>query len=145
MYLKISREASHTFATGFSHLFLNLRSMSNVCVKTDIINHNSNQCKLTAIISDVARFKSTGKYKQQKYLFWTSFSSKGLNAINLDSIIHHKIVQSKIYSYFIDPKYREPKSVNWKQNCKILMDSLEILPCNYLNTRTKTQIIFPYE
>ena len=141
-----------------------------------------------------------------------SFANKGLDGVNLGNILHHKLVQSKIPSYFKDqsvpiisytytkpiatkifnykrvlqdldiddfkskppdctcassqftynpagdvitgdlnivnntslqnvlwksPKYSEPKSINWKYNFKILMDS-RIMPGNELNVKRKT-------
>ena len=36
------------------------------------------------------------------------------------------------------PKYLEPKSINWKYNFKIVMDSLRIMPDNRQNVKRRT-------
>ena len=40
------------------------------------------------------------------------------------------------------PKYREPKSINWKHNFKILMDSVEDYARQWAKLERRTYILF---
>ena len=183
-----------------------LHYLYKYCLERIFTDCNSNQYKLSAIILDIAYHRlflpvtmRQDETKSRSFLK-LSFSNKGLDAIHLSNILHHKSVISKIPPYFKDqsvpiisytyttpiatkvfnykhvlqglniddykskppdctcanspfmynptghvitgdlnivtntslrnvlskgPKYREPRSINWKHNFKILMDSVE--------------------
>lgn len=75
-----------------------LHSLFNLCLETTVTNPHSNQYKLTAIMSDIAShrlFKPVciGKDEKEKSSFLKlSFVNKGLDGVNLDNILHHKLV-----------------------------------------------------
>ena len=183
-----------------------LHCLYNYCLNGVFTNCNSNHYKLSAIILDIAYHRlfspvtTRHEVAESRSFLKLSFSNKGLDAIHLSNILHHKSVKSKIPPYFKDqsvpiisytyttpiaskvfnykqvlhglniddlkskppdcschnspfvynpaghvitgdlnvvtdlslrnvlakgPKYREPKSINWKHNFKILMDSVE--------------------
>ena len=73
-----------------------------------VTNPNSNDYKLTAIDLDIAGhrlFKPVGIKKDEidkRSFLKLSFANKGIDGINLDNILHHKSVKSKIPPYFND-------------------------------------------
>jgi len=85
-----------------------LHALYNSCLVNNVTNPKSNECKLTAIVLDIAGhrlFKPVGikKDKIDKPSFLKlSFANKGLDGINLGNIFHHKSVKSKFPPYFKD-------------------------------------------
>jgi len=85
-----------------------LHALYNSCLEAHVTNPNSNDYKLTTIVLDIAGhslFKHVGIKKDEieKHSFLKlSFAYKGLDAINLSNILHHKSVKYKISPYFKD-------------------------------------------
>ena len=100
--------------------------------------------KLVAIILDVAKFML---YKPVQTVppedtptrdfLKLDFRNKDLDAVNICNILNYKKVTSTIPAYFknqnppiisysyLSPKYRKPRSFTWKQNSKLILDSVE--------------------
>jgi len=86
-----------------------LHALYNSCLVNNVTNPKSNECKLTAIVLDIAShrlFKLVGIKKNEidkRSFLKLSFANKGLDVINLDNILyHHKSVKSKILPYYKD-------------------------------------------
>ena len=98
----------HIHSKLFSLPLSKLHTLYNSCLVSNVINPNSNEYKLTAIVLDIAGhrlFKPVGIKKDEidkRSFLKLSFANKGLDGINLGNILHHKSVKSKIPPYFKD-------------------------------------------
>jgi hypothetical protein len=86
----------------FSLPLSKLHALYNSCLEINV----TNEYKLTTIVLDIARhglFKHVGIKKDEidkRSFLKLSFANKGIDAINLGNIRHHKSVKSKIPPYF---------------------------------------------
>ena len=111
----------------------------------NVTNPNSNGYKLTAIVLDIAGhtlFKPVGIKKDdidKRSFLRLSFVNKGLDGINLGSILHHKSVKSRIPPYsknqsvpLISYVYTRPiasKTFNYKHVlCDLNIDDFKYKP-----------------
>ena len=90
---------------------LPLRKLNNLyetCLNNLAYDSNSPGYKLTSIILDIGRlrlFKPVGIHEtesEKRSFLPLFFANKGLDAINLGNILHHKSVKSKVPPYFKD-------------------------------------------
>ena len=85
-----------------------LHSLYETCLNNLTYDSNSPGYKLTSIILDIGRFRLfkpvlTHETESEKRSFLPLFfANKGLDAINLGNILHHKSVKSKVPPYFKD-------------------------------------------
>ena len=98
-----------TFARNYFHYhFQNYMPCTTQCLVNNVTNSNSNEYKLTAIFMDIAghrHFKTVVIKKDEidkRSFLKLSFANKSFDGINLDNILHHKSVKSKIPPYFKD-------------------------------------------
>ena len=72
-----------------------LHALYNSCLVNHVINPNSNEYNITAIVLDTAGhrlFTPVGIKKDEidkRYFLKLSFANKGLDGINLGNILHH--------------------------------------------------------
>ena len=96
-------------------------------------NNITNEYKLTKIVLDIARhglFKHIGIKKDEinkRSFLKLSFANKGIDAINLGNILHHKSVKSKIPPCF---KYQFVSIISYTYTTHI---STKIYNYNNLN------------
>jgi len=89
-------------------LSITRNSLYKTCLDNPIYESNSPGYKLTSVILDIGRlrlFKPVEIHmtEQEKRSFLPLFfANKGLDAINLGNILHHKSVTSKVPPYFKD-------------------------------------------
>ena len=98
----------HIRSKLFSLPLSKLHTLYNSCLVSNVINPNSNEYKLTAIVLDNADhrlFKPVGIKKveiDKRSFLKLSFANRYLDCINLGNILHHKSVKSKIPPYYKD-------------------------------------------
>ena len=79
----------------FSLSLSKLHTLYNSCLLNHVINPNSNEYKITAIVLDIAGhrlFTPVGIKKDEidkRSFLKLSFANKGLDGINLGNILHH--------------------------------------------------------
>ena len=83
-----------------------LRKLQNECLDSAFTNQFSSEYQLSSIILDIAH-KRLDKPPQNlenknRSFLKLKFANKGINSINIGSILHHKTVCSKIPPYFKD-------------------------------------------
>ena len=85
----------HIRSKLFSLSLSKLHALYNSCLVNHVINPNSNEYKITAIVLDTAGhrlFTPVGIKKDEidkRYFLKLSFANKGLDGINLGNILHH--------------------------------------------------------
>ena len=85
-----------------------LHLLHKSCLDTSCTDPNSSLYKLTAVVFDIGNHrlfkpvKLHANVEEHRSFLPIHFANKGLDAINLANILHHKSVKSKIPPYFKD-------------------------------------------
>ena len=85
-----------------------LNSLYKTCLENPVTDSSSTLYKLVAVILDIGHHRlfkpveARGNEKENRSFLPLYFANKGLDAINLGNILHHKSVRSKVPPYFKD-------------------------------------------
>ena len=85
-----------------------LKSLNDQCQLNNFRDTNSTEYRLDSIIMDIAYHRlykpvrTTTVDNTKRSFFKLKFLNKGIDAINMSNIMHHKNVKSKIPNYFKD-------------------------------------------
>ena len=95
---------------------------------------NSPECKLIAIILDIARFNlykpvQTGSWEEitKQNFLKLEFRNKGLSAVNISDILNHKKIKSAVSPYF---KSQSPPVVSYSYSTHIAPEIFNFNPCH---------------
>ena len=119
----------------FSLPLSKLSALNNTALARQVTDFNSTEYQLAAVVSDVAShrlFKPVRIHQNesnQRSFLKIEFANKGLDAINISNILHHKDVQSKVPPYFknqsvplISYSYTKPIATKIFNHKRVLRD-----------------------